>query len=172
MLEEVISQSRIDNAEALSPSLCGNMCENLDRLQQSFKSSCSDDLNFELWIRNPFLADLNAVCDDDLVKDDLGVADNVRAKERFQLKEQSRIPVFLDLTQAYPRLVKEPWLLLFLLLQATSVSQDFRLFLLSKRNNEIGWTSRTTCVLPCRKPSHSFKFLLKKSNNLRIGVKS
>jgi len=68
MLEEVISQNRIDNTEALSPSFRGNMCENLDRSQQSFKSYCSNDLNFELYIRNPFLADLDAVCDDDLVK--------------------------------------------------------------------------------------------------------
>jgi len=67
----VISQSRIDNAEALSPSLCGNVCENLDRLQQFFRRYCSDDLNFELWIRDPFLADLDAVCDDDLAKGDL-----------------------------------------------------------------------------------------------------
>jgi len=33
MLEEAISQSRIDNTETLSPSLRGNICENLDRLQ-------------------------------------------------------------------------------------------------------------------------------------------
>ena len=71
MLEEVITQSRINNIETLSPYLRGNMCKNLDRLQQSFKSYCPDDLNFELWIRNPFLADLDAVCDDDLAKDDL-----------------------------------------------------------------------------------------------------
>ena len=71
MLEEVITQSRINNIETLSPSLRGNMCKNLNRLQQSFKSYCPDDLNFELWIRNPFLADLDAACDDDLAKDDL-----------------------------------------------------------------------------------------------------
>ena len=71
MLEGVISQSRIDNTKVLSPSLHGNMCEYLDRLQQSFKSYCSGDLNFDLWIRNPFLAYLDAVCDDDLAKDDL-----------------------------------------------------------------------------------------------------
>jgi len=71
VLEGVISQSRIDNTQVLSPFLCGNMCENYGRLQQSFKSYCSDDLNFELWICSPFLAYLDAVCDDDLAKDDL-----------------------------------------------------------------------------------------------------
>ena len=39
--------------------------------KQSLKSYCLDDVNFELWIRNPFLADLNAFCDDDLAKDNL-----------------------------------------------------------------------------------------------------
>ena len=71
MLKEVISQSRFDNAEALPPFLRGNMCENLDRLQQSLKNYCSNDVNFKLEIRNSFLADVDAICDDDLAKDDL-----------------------------------------------------------------------------------------------------
>jgi len=62
------------------------MCENLDRLQQSFKSYCSDDLNFELWIRNPFLADLDTVCDDDLVKDDLIELSIMQMLSDFNLK--------------------------------------------------------------------------------------
>ena len=71
MLEEVISHSRIDNTETLAPFLRGNMCEILDTLQQSLKSYCLDDVIFELWIRNPFLVDLNAFSDDDLANDDL-----------------------------------------------------------------------------------------------------
>ena len=71
MLEEVISQSRIDNTEVLALFLRGNMGENLNKLQQSSKSYCSNDVNFELRICNPFLADLDAVCDEDLPKDDL-----------------------------------------------------------------------------------------------------
>ena len=67
MFDEVISQIRIDNTKALSP-LRGNMCENLDRLQQSFKRYYSDDLKFELWIRNPFLADLDSIGDDDCLE--------------------------------------------------------------------------------------------------------
>jgi len=35
-----------------------NMCEDLDRPQHSFKHYCSDDLSFEMWICNSFLADL------------------------------------------------------------------------------------------------------------------
>ena len=48
MLEEVISHSRVDNTEAVAPFLRGNMREKLDRLQQSLKSYCSDNVNFEL----------------------------------------------------------------------------------------------------------------------------
>ena len=40
MLDEVISQSRIGNIKALTPSLQGNIFKNLDRLQQSFKRYC------------------------------------------------------------------------------------------------------------------------------------
>ena len=71
MLNEVISQSRIDNTKPLSSSLRENMCKNLNRLQQSFKRYCSDDVNFKLWIRNPFLADLDSIGDDNLSKEDL-----------------------------------------------------------------------------------------------------
>ena len=71
MLDEVISQSRIDNTRILSCSLPGNMCENLNGLHQPFKRCCSIDLNFESWIRNLFLADLDSIGDDDLAKDNL-----------------------------------------------------------------------------------------------------
>ena len=81
MLKRVISQSQIDNFEALAPILHGNMWENLDRLQQSLKSYSSDDVNFELWICNLFLANLDDVCDDNLAKKDLiEIEDNANAK--------------------------------------------------------------------------------------------
>ena len=105
MLEEVITQNRINNIETLSPSLRGNMCENLDRLQQSFKSYCPDDLNFELWIRNPFLADLDAVCDDDLAKDDL-IELRTMQMLRNDFNSKNVTEFWCSLTHAYPRLVK------------------------------------------------------------------
>ena len=104
-LEEVITQSRINNIETLSPSLRGNMCENLDRLHQSFKSYCPDDLNFELWIRNPFLADLDAVCDDDLAKDDL-IELRTMQMLRNDFNSKNVTEFWCSLTHAYPRLVK------------------------------------------------------------------
>ena len=95
----------MDNTEALAPFLHKNMCKTLGRLQQSLKKYCSVDVNFELWIRNSFLADLDAVCDDDLAKDDLielrtmqGVRSNFNSKNVAEF--------WCSLTQAYPRLVK------------------------------------------------------------------
>ena len=105
MLDEVISQSRIDNAEALAPFLRGNMCKNLDRLQQSLKSYCSDDANFELGICNPFLAVLNAVCDDGLAKDDhIELRTMQMVKSDFNSKNVAEFCCFS--TQAYPRVGK------------------------------------------------------------------
>ena len=105
MLEEVISQSRIDNTEGLLSSLRGNMCENLDRLQQSFESYCSHDPNFELWIRNPFLADLNSIGDDDLAKDDL-IELRTMQMLRSEFNSKNLAEFWCSLAQAYPRLVK------------------------------------------------------------------
>ena len=105
MLEEVISHSRIDNTETMAPFLRGNMCENLDTLQQSSKSYCLDDVNFEFWIRNSFLADLNVFCDDDSAKDDLIELKTMQMlRSDFNSKNVAQFWCFL--TQAYPRLIK------------------------------------------------------------------
>ena len=62
-------------------------------------------MNFELWIRNPFLADLNAFCDDDLAKDDL-----IELKTRQMLKSdfnsKNVAEFWCSLTQAYALPVK------------------------------------------------------------------
>jgi len=105
VLEEVISQTRIDNTEVLSPSLRGNMPENLDSLQQSFKSYCSEDMNFELWIWSPFLAYLDAVCDDDLAKDDLNELRTVQML-RSDFNSKNVAEFWCSLTQVCPRLLK------------------------------------------------------------------
>ena len=81
------------------------MCKILDRLQLSLKSYCSDDVNFEFWIRNPFLADLNAFGDDDLAKDELIEFRTMQMlRSNFNSKNVAQFLCFL--TQAYPRLVK------------------------------------------------------------------
>ena len=96
--------------------------------------------------------DLHSISGDDLA--------NANAKKGIQLKE-----FWCFLVQVYPCLVREPWLLLFLLLQTTSVSQGVHLFLLSKQKAQIGWMPRMTCVLLGQRQHHNFTFLLKTSNN-------
>ena len=95
----------MDNTKALAPFPCRNMCENLDRLQQSLKSYGSNDVNFELWISNSFLADLDAVCDDDLVKDDL-IELRTMSMLKSDFNSKNIAEFWCSLTQAYPRLVK------------------------------------------------------------------
>ena len=74
-------------------------------MQQSFKSYCSDDLNFELCIGSPFLADLNAVCDDNLAKDEL-IELRTMQMLRSDFNSKNVAEFWCSLTQAYPRLVK------------------------------------------------------------------
>jgi len=66
--------------------------------QHSFKNCCSDDPNFEMWVRNPFLADLHSISDDNLAKDDL--TEEMNSTRRFLIKN-----FWCPLIQASPRLV-------------------------------------------------------------------
>ena len=81
------------------------MCENLDGLRQSLKSYCSDDVNFELWICNPFLADLDAVCDEDLAQDDL-IELRTMQMLRSNFNSENLAKLWCSWTQAYLRLVR------------------------------------------------------------------
>ena len=96
----------MDNTEALSHFLRENMCKNSDKLHQSFKNYCSDDLNFELWICNPFLADLGSIGNYDLAKDDLIELRTMQIlKSKFNLK--NRAEFWCSMAEAFPRLVKK-----------------------------------------------------------------
>ncbi|XP_042217593.1 protein ZBED8-like [Homarus americanus] len=63
------------------------------------------DLKVETWIRNPFLADIDCISDEDLAKDDLI---DLKTKEmlRNEFNSKSLGEFWCALTQAYPRLVK------------------------------------------------------------------
>ena len=63
-------------------------------------------MNFELWIRSPFLADLDAVCDDNLAKDDL-IELRTMQMLRSDFNSKNVAEFWCSLTQAYPRLVKK-----------------------------------------------------------------
>ena len=144
MLNEVISESRIDNTKALTPSLRGNMCENLDRLQQSLKRYCSDDLNFELWIRNPFLADLDSIGDDNLAKDEL-IKLRTMQMLRSEFSSKNFAQFWCSLAQTYPCLVKRAMVVLILFGATYLCESGFSVFP-SKRSSKIGWMLRTTSV--------------------------
>ena len=78
----------------------------MDTLQNSFKGYFgSGDLKVETWIRNPFLADIDCISDEDLAKDDLI---DLRTKEMLQNEFNSKSlgEFWCALTQAYPRLAK------------------------------------------------------------------
>ncbi|XP_042203602.1 protein ZBED8-like [Homarus americanus] len=66
---------------------------------------CSGDVKVETWIRNPFLADIDCMSDEDLAKDDLI---DLKTKEmlRNEFNSKSLGEFWCALTQAYPRLVK------------------------------------------------------------------
>ena len=63
-------------------------------------------MNFELWIRNPFLADLDAVCDKNLAEDDL-IELRTLQMLRSDFNSKNVAKFWCSLTQAYPRLVKK-----------------------------------------------------------------
>ena len=62
-------------------------------------------MNFELWIRNPFHADLGAVCDDDLTKVDL-IELRTMQMLRTDFNSKNVAEFWCPLTQAYYCLVE------------------------------------------------------------------
>ncbi|XP_042236517.1 protein ZBED8-like [Homarus americanus] len=107
MLEEALLQDGIESDKALSISLQAEFCRHLDTLQNSFKGYfCLGDLKVETWIRNPFLADIDCISDEDLAKDDLI---DLKTKERIrnEFNSKSLGEFWCALTQAYPRLLHD-----------------------------------------------------------------
>lgn len=67
-LEQELSKNNI----ALASSIKTQICEHLDALENSFGNYFdSTFLKSEIWLRNPFLVDLNTIDDSDLVKEEL-----------------------------------------------------------------------------------------------------
>ncbi|XP_008190103.1 protein ZBED8-like [Acyrthosiphon pisum] len=80
-------------------------CEHLYVFENSFGNYF--DFTFsksEIWLRNPFLVDLNTIDDSDLVKDELI---DLRSKEmaRHDFQTKNLIEFWCSLTMAYPRAV-------------------------------------------------------------------
>ena len=108
MLEEMLLNIRIGICQPLPTSLRIDMCRHLEALQNSFKSYClaTEDLKNKSWIRNPFLAELECISDDDLAKDELI---ELKAMESIRMSFNSKSigDFWISLGQAYPLLVKQ-----------------------------------------------------------------
>ncbi|KAL4104806.1 hypothetical protein QTP88_020082 [Uroleucon formosanum] len=117
-LEQELSKNNI----ALSSSMKAQICEHLDVLENSFGNYF--DFTFsksEIWLRNPFLVDLNTIDDSDLVKDELiDLKSKEMARHDFQTK--NLIEFWYSLTMAYPRAVSTA--MKFLIPFATSVGKN------------------------------------------------
>jgi hypothetical protein len=67
MLDEVLYQDRVEIQNSLSISLKKEICEQLETLQNCFKSYFYlDGIKVEPWICNSFLSDINCIEDVDL----------------------------------------------------------------------------------------------------------
>jgi len=89
----------------LSSSIKTQICEHLDKLEKSFNDYLiSTYSKTDIWLRNPFVVDLNLIYDSDLVKDELiDLRSKEMARQDFQTK--NLIEFWCTLTQAYPRAV-------------------------------------------------------------------
>jgi hypothetical protein len=106
MLEDVLYQDGGEMQNCLPISFKREICEEVETLQNSFKSYFSlDGIKVEPWIRNPFLSDINCIEDVDLAKDELI---DLRRKISLQLEFNSKSPgeFRCSLREAYSRLVK------------------------------------------------------------------
>ena len=129
------------------------MCDSLDRLQQSLKSYCSDNVNFEFLICNPFLVGLDAVCDDDLVKDYLIELRTMQMlRSIFNSKNVAEFWCFL--TQAYPRLVKRAMVALipFATLYLCKSGFSTLLAIKTKQQNRLAYGQHACCPVENHPP--------------------
>jgi hypothetical protein len=89
----------------LSSSIKTQICEHLDKLENSFNDYfISTYSKTDIWLRNPFVVDINSIDDSDLVKYELiDLRSKEMARQDFQTK--NLIEFWCTLTQAYPRAV-------------------------------------------------------------------
>ena len=148
------------------------MCENLDRLQQCLKNYSSDDVNFELWIHNPFLADLNAFCDDDLAKDDLIELRTMQMlRSDFNSKNVAEFWCFL--IQAYPRQIKRAMVALIPFATTYFCVSGFSALLAIKTKQRNRLIAKNDMSVALSKTIPQFRVLVEnKQHNFRIEIKS
>ena len=109
MLEDLFLTNETQRECELFLSMREQFCAHLDTLQISFKGYFNMDnllKEGETWIRNPFLVDLNSICDEDLNKDDLI---DLRANELLRIEFNSKTgeQFWCSQRQTYPSLAKQ-----------------------------------------------------------------
>lgn len=108
MLDEVLFENGSRQDSLLLNNLKNEICEHLEVLQVSFeKYFNSDGINIkdELWIRNPFLCDIDCIDDMNLAKDELI---DLKTKSLLKMDFDSKTlgEFWSSLREAYPLLVK------------------------------------------------------------------
>jgi hypothetical protein len=98
MLQEVLYRDGVDIQNSLSVSLTREICQQLETLQNFFKSRLYvDGIKFEPWISKSFLFDMNFTEDGNQAKDRLN---DYRAKKlQLEFKQKPwRIIEFLEIS--------------------------------------------------------------------------
>ena len=108
MLDEFIFENGSRQDSLLLNNLKDAICEHLEVLQVSFEKYFNLDeitKKDELWIRNPFLCDIDCIDDMDLAKDELI---DLKTKSLLKMDFDSKTlgEFWSSLREAYPLLVK------------------------------------------------------------------
>ncbi|GFT26902.1 protein ZBED8 [Nephila pilipes] len=108
MLDEFIFENGSRQDSLLLNNLKDEICEHLEVLQVSFEKYFNLDeitKKDELWIRNPFLCDIDCIDDMDLAKDELI---DLKTKSLLKMDFDSKTlgEFWSSLREAYPLLVK------------------------------------------------------------------
>ena len=125
------------------------MCRHLEALQNFFKSYCLATQHFKnkSRIRNPFLAELKSISDDDLAKDELI---ELKAMEsiRTSFNSKSIGDFWISLGQAYPLLVMQAMDAIF----ATTYLCEFDFAIKTKSPNRLNVKGDMCVALSKTKP--------------------
>ena len=129
-------------------------------------------MNFALWIRNLFLADLDAVCDHDVAKDDLIELRTIQMlRSNFNSKNAAEFWCFL--TQVYPRLVKRAVVSLIPFATTYFFESGFSTLLAIKTKQRNGLNATYDLRVALSKIITQFCVLVEnKQQQLRIEIKS
>lgn len=108
MLDETLSKNEFREITLISKDLENEICEHLEALQWSFKKYFNldeENTKDEMWIRNPFLCDIDCIDDLNIAKDELI---DLRTKSLLRMDFNSKTlgEFWCSVKEAYPLLVR------------------------------------------------------------------